>query len=382
MRVAFVISHPIQYYVPLLRGLFEKDNLEIKVFYTWGEDSVKKFDPSYNKIIEWDIPLLNGYEHEFLENISTDPGTHHFKGIDNPIIIDRIKDFGPDKIVVFGWSFKSHLKVLRYFKGKIPIYFRGDSHLLNSSFGFKSIIRRIFLTWVYQHIDFAISVGTNNKKYYEWVGLSKNKILFAPHAIDNRRFQQTSVNEKPIFSRKGLGIPTDNIVFIYCGSFEARKNIKLLIQAKLNLQLESCSLILVGNGKEELELKSMSEKDSQIIFIDFVNQSKLPEVYKLADVFVLFSNIETWGLVVNEAMASGLAIITSEKVGCAIDLVKDNGFIVKANDIEGLVSKMEEFVKNKSQLELSKIRSKQIIEDWSMSELINKFELILKVPIS
>lgn len=375
MKVAFVISHPIQYYVPLIQGLAKNKNLVVKVFYTWGEGSVKKYDPAYNKVIEWDLPLLENYEFEFLKNVSSNPGSHHFNGIDNPSIINKIKEFSPDKIVVFSWSYKSHLKVLRYFKGKIPIYFRGDSHLINNKFGVKSLMRKWFLTWVYKHIDFAISVGTNNRLYYKWLGLPDDRILFAPHAIDDSRF--INPIDSDVDANYHLEIPKENIVFLYCGSFEARKNIPLIVEAKLKLKDKACSLILVGNGEDENKAKELAKSDSNIHFIDFVNQSELPKVYSKADVFVLASNVETWGLVINEAMASGLAIIASENVGSAVDLVKGNGFIVKVNEANSIAEAMSKLIDNKKLLNDCKLKSKDIIKDWSMSELINKFEIIL-----
>lgn len=377
MKIAFVITHPIQYYVPLLKGLSAMDGLEIKVFYTWGKDSVKKFDPAYNKVIEWDIPLMEGYDFEFLENVAIDKGSHHFKGIDNPKIIEEIKKFHPDKLVVFGWSYKSHLAVLRYFKNKIPIYFRGDSHLLNNTPGLKSILRRLFLWWVYRHIDYPISVGLNNRKYYEWLGIKSTKILFAPHAIENKRFSERVADHTPKYTKESLGIPKENIIFLYCGSFEARKNLSHVIEAKRKCAHLPCSLVLVGNGAQEAALKNLAGDDSQIHFIDFVNQATLPEIYRLADVFVLASSIETWGLVVNEAMASGLAIIASDKVGCAADLVSTNGFIFETGNIDQLSGKMKELMENPEMLNTFKENSKKIISDWSMEVLVNKFGKVL-----
>ncbi|RYG43910.1 MAG: glycosyltransferase family 1 protein, partial [Chitinophagaceae bacterium] len=80
-RLAIVVTHPIQYYAPVFQALTASKQVELKVFYTWGEGSVKKFDPDFKKVIEWDIPLLEGYAYEFLTNKSSDPGTHHFRGI-------------------------------------------------------------------------------------------------------------------------------------------------------------------------------------------------------------------------------------------------------------------------------------------------------------
>lgn len=378
-KVAFIISHPIQYYVPLLQGLARRGNIELKVFYTWGEDSISKFDPGFNRIVEWDIPLLEGYSYEFMENIAADPGTHHFKGIDNPSIINKIENYQPDKIVLFGWSFKSHLKVLKYFKGKVPIYFRGDSHLLNEQPFYKKIIRNIFLRWVYSHVDFAIAVGKNNHDYYRWVGLKERQVLFAPHAIDEHRFldfDEKQLIEKKMFLDR-LQVPKNHIVFLYAGKFEYRKNLKTLIQAKLKLKELPCTLILVGNGPEEEELKSLSINDNNIHFVSFMNQSEIPIIYKSADVFILPSISETWGLAINEAMICGLAVIASDKVGAAKDLIQNNGNIFEAQNVFQLSEMMKNVIINRGLLSTYKQNSIEIIKNWTIDNLIISFESTL-----
>lgn len=365
--------------MPIFVGLTTRGNIEIKVFYTWGEKSISKFDPGFNKVIEWDIPLLNGYTYEFLENTANDPGTHHFAGIDNPSIINKIKEYNPDKIVVFGWSFKSHLKVLRYFKNKVPIYFRGDSNLLNNQSSIKRIIRRIFLNWIYKKVDYAISVGTNNRDYYKWVGLKDNQILFAPHAVDENKFVDTE-GEFKVASTKmldDLRIPPHHIVFLYTGKFENRKDLKTLILAKVEMASKPCSLILVGNGPDESVLKELSKSDPNIHFVGFMNQSKMPMIYRCADVFVLPSISETWGLGINEAMNCGLAIIASNKVGAAVDLVNGNGYIFENRNVEDLATKMEWILDDRDKLEEFKQTSTQIIKNWSIDQLVVNFESAL-----
>ncbi len=87
-RLAIITTHPIQYNAPLFKLLSKRNNISIKVFYTWGEAVLqKKYDPGFGKTIEWDIPLLEGYEYTFVENTAKKPGSHHFSGIDNPRLI-------------------------------------------------------------------------------------------------------------------------------------------------------------------------------------------------------------------------------------------------------------------------------------------------------
>jgi glycosyltransferase involved in cell wall biosynthesis len=376
-KVVFIITHPIQYYVPLLQGLSKNEQFDVHVLYTWGEESISKFDPGFNKTIEWDIPLLDGYNYKFLRNIAKDAGSHHYHGIDNPDIITEIRKLNPDKIVVFGWSYKSHLKVLRKFHGKVPIYFRGDSHLLNEGQGLKKWLRRLFLRWVYNHVDYAISVGTQNKAYYNAMGMKESQILFAPHAIDESRFLMMNGAKSFKAWQSSIKIPDDHITFIYIGKFENRKNLETLIKAKRILNQEPCTLLLVGSGPDEQKLKKLAEGDHSIHFHGFVNQSDIVGIYQIADVYVLPSHSETWGLGVNEAMNAGLALILSDKVGCAIDLLKNNGLIFKSKDEFDLANKIMTLIKNKELLFKMKKESKDLISSWSIKKMISDFEQIL-----
>src|SRR4051794_19160054 len=117
-RLAIITTHPIQYYAPIFKLLQQRKNIEITVFYTWGESAANKYDPDFNKIVEWDIPLLEGYPYQWVKNTSADAGSHHFKGIVNPDLIEKVSKWQPDAVLIFGWAYHSHLKALRYFKGK------------------------------------------------------------------------------------------------------------------------------------------------------------------------------------------------------------------------------------------------------------------------
>lgn len=352
-RLLIVTSHPIQYNAPLFKLLAEIGSIDLKVFYTWSQsEEGRLYDPGFAKHREWDIPLLEGYNYEFVENISKNPGSHHFWGIINPDLINRIKEYKPDRILVYGWSFHSHLKVLRYFKNKIPIFFRGDSTLLdNVQISFlKKSIRKLFLKWIYQHIDKAFYVGQANKQYFLANGLKENQLIFAPHSIDNRRFSENNeyYEEQALLWRRELGIPDQSIVFLFAGKLEAKKNPLLLITAFQSYSNDNIRLIILGNGGLEKELKEKAKSDPRIIFIDFQNQSRMPVVYRLGDVFVLPSKGpgETWGLSVNEAMACGRPTIVSDACGCEKDLIihGKTGYSFMSDNLSELKRSMQFFV--------------------------------------
>ncbi len=479
-KLAIITTHPIQYYAPVFK-LLAKTN-KLKVLYTWGELSMAKYDQGFGQQIEWDIPLLEGYDYMFLENISKDPGSHHFNGIINPTLIQEVERFEPDAILIYGWAWKSHLKALRFFKGKIPIYFRGDSTILGQQKNFKSLLRNLFLKWVYSHVDKAFYVGTSNKAYFKHFGLKEEQLVFAPHAIDNDRFTKDRSIEDRLLRDK-LGISANEILILFAGKLEPKKNPKLLLDAFINLDLKNTHLLFVGNGvleealkgtverlvekgsfdsaqddklegklddnEEGLELRARSWEEKtieksfdyaqddrlegkldddeeglelearsweeknieksfdytlddnlassqndkprgtqvnkrgkstrdylkrQIHFMDFQNQTAMPVVYQACDLFCLPSQGpgETWGLAVNEAMAVGKAVLVSDKVGCAVDLVKAgvNGAVFKSGDLADFNQKLNALTENKDKLAQMGFASQQIIKDWSFEKQV------------
>lgn len=377
-KLAIIITHPIQYYVPVFQLLAKQCNL--KIFYTWGKEALQpKHDPGFGKTIVWDIPLLEGYEYEFLENIAPDKGSHHFKGINNPEIIKRIEYFNPDRILIYGWSYQSHLKVLRYFKGKTPVWFRGDSTLLDQQKIWKKTLRSILLHWIYKHIDKAIYVGSANKAYFLKYGIKEEQLTWAPHAIDHDRFS-INRNSETEELRNQLGIPKEAILLLYAGKLEAKKDPELLLNAFIKQDNSAVHLLFAGNGKLEENLKNtLSTLDfsiaKRIHFIDFQNQSQMPVLYQACDLFCLPSQGpgETWGLAVNEAMACSKAILVSDKVGCAQDLVKPvgNGYIFKSKDETDLLEKLQLLCSSKDQLIKMGKQSGELIKNWTIEKQVS-----------
>ncbi|MDN3586189.1 glycosyltransferase family 4 protein [Pedobacter aquatilis] len=347
--------------------------IQLKVFYTWGEQSLTIYDYGFGQSIKWDIPLLDGYDYQFLENVSKEPGTHHFSGIINPTLLREVRDFEPNAILIYGWAWKSHLKTLRFFKGKIPIYFRGDSTLLDQQKDFRGLLRKLFLKWVYSHVDKAFYVGNANKKYYNHLGLTEEQLVFAPHAIDNHRFGKIE-QQKTNKIREKLYISSSSIIVLFAGKLEPKKAPFLLLKAFKQLANLDVHLLFVGNGELEKELKTMAGNLSNVHFIDFQNQSEMPAIYQTCDLFCLPSKgpKETWGLAVNEAMAAGKAVLVSTKTGCASDLVKPgvNGEIFKSDDVNDLTQKLKELTSSKRKLVELGIQSLKIIKDWTFDRQV------------
>lgn len=381
MRLAIITTHPIQYYAPVFKLLSQCKNINIKVFYTSGKNTANKYDPGFNKNITWDIPLLEGYEHEFINNTSKNNHSYNFKAIINPDLISKLNDYGPDKILVYGWAYQSHLKVIRYFKNKVPVFFRGDSTLLDNKKGIKTLARALLLRWVYRHIDHAFYVGTNNKAYYKKYGLTDSQLTFAPHAINNARFKTDRTEEVKLL-RQQLNINDNDILVLFAGKFEDKKDPLLLLRAFVAINKPDTHLLFVGDGILRPVLTAAAKGIANIHFIGFQNQTYMPVIYQACNLFCLPSKgpAETWGLAINEAMACKKPILTSDKTGCAIDLVKPgyNGIIFKAGDLTDLINNLMLLIdKGKAGLSQMGEHSAEIIKNWSFKNQVDSIEHVI-----
>jgi glycosyltransferase involved in cell wall biosynthesis len=374
-RLAVVTTHPIQYYAPVFKLLNERGKISLTVFYTAGKNK-DGYDPGFDQEVEWDIPLLEGYSYEWAENTAKKPGSHHFNGVITPGLIGQIDALRPDAILVIGWSYHSHLRVIRHYKNKIPVYFRGDSTLLDVEGTMRRWFRTLALRWVYSHIDHAFYTGSNNHAYFKKYGVRDEALSFAPHAVDNDRFGADRTSEARRL-RLDLGIADGDIVVLFAGKLEEKKAPVLLLESFLNIGRPDLHILFTGNGRLENTLRQIAGKRENIHFLPFQNQSGMPVVYQCCDLFCLPSKGpgETWGLAVNEAMACGKAVLVSDKVGCAADLVsQNNGAIFTSGNKGGLVSALTTLTQCKATLIKLGNNSKNNIKDWNFEHIAETIE--------
>ncbi|RNL51137.1 glycosyltransferase family 4 protein [Pedobacter jejuensis] len=382
-KLVIITTHPIQYYAPLFKLLAKECNLI--VYYTLGLGN-EKYDKGFEQNIEWDVDLLEGYNYRFLKNSAKNPSLNHFMGIKNHNLIKKINECSPDAILIYGWAYYSHLNIMRHFKNKIPIWFRGDSTLTDNQSWFKKELRKAFLKWVYSKVDLAFYVGKANKQYFKSFGLNDEKLIYLPHAIDNNRFSQDKKAEAEAIRNK-YNVAKSDILVLFAGKFEKKKSPDLLLDAFMSLQEPNAHLLFVGNGPMEKQLKEKAHQHSlnnpsfKIYFMDFQNQSNMPAIYHTCDLFCLPSQGpgETWGLAVNEAMACGKAILVSDKVGCARDLInnKINGEIFESKHFADLSKKLNSLVSNKNELNKMGAESAQIIKNYTFDIQVEQLITVL-----
>ena len=337
-----MLSHPVQYYSPWFRWLRAHTALEFRVYYLW-EFGVKKLrDPQFGTAFKWDVDLLAGYDSEFVPNRASDPGTHHFRGLDNPTLTARLAAWQPTAVLLFGYNWLSHQRALWWARRRgVPVLFRGDSHLLGR--GLPAQPGRLLLRFLYRQFAATTYVGVANRDYFRALGVPDHRLFFAPHSVDHSHFDpaDSGTQQTAAAIRAELGL-TGRRVVLFAGKFHDGKQPVALLQAFLDVSTARDALVFVGDGADrpQLEALARTRPDALVRFLPFTNQSEMPARYLLADIFALPSrgHYETWGLAVNEAMHLGVPCLVSDLVGCQQDLVHpgETGWVFPAGDLSAL----------------------------------------------
>ena len=349
-RLAVVVSHPVQYHAPWFRALAKVTDLE--VFFCHRQDAAGQAAAGFGVEFEWDVPLLDGYKHTWLVNTARHPNVSSFFGCDTPELADRLRTGAFDACIVSGWYLKSYMQaILGSQRAGIRVIARGDSQLATSRSPVWRAVKYVPYRKLLRSIDAHLYVGKANRAYLEHYGVSDAQLFFAPHFVDNEFFATRARAARAAGDvqdiRRQLEIPERAIVFAFAGKFIDKKRPADLIHA-LSIAHKSDSNIwgmLIGSGPLESELSALASSLAvPVRFAGFRNQTEIPAHLAASDALVLPSDGgETWGLVVNEAMACGLPAIVSDAVGCAADLVEPGktGYQFPLADIGRLATSIE-----------------------------------------
>jgi glycosyltransferase involved in cell wall biosynthesis len=329
-RLAVVLSHPTQYYSPWFQWLRAHTAIEFRVFYLWDFGVTRRRDPNFGTSFEWDVDLLTGYDCEFSPNAASMPGAEHFLGFNNPDLTRRLSAWRPDVLLVFGYNWASHIRAIAWARiHRIPILFRGDSHLLGR--GLPSPHVRLALRVLFSQFASFLYVGAANRAYFEAFGVPAGKLFFAPHSTNGELFSRADPSHRTRAEelRRQLELSPSTRVVLFAGKLVEAKQPVELLESFLDIHAPDTAIVFVGEGPERDRLERLAggragEPGSpKVRFLPFANQSEMPSRYLLADIFVLPSRgvYETWGLAVNEAMQMGIPCLVSDRVGCQLDLV-------------------------------------------------------------
>ena len=323
-RLAIVETHPIQYKAPLFCLLAAHPEIEPVVFYAMIPDAAQQ-GTGFGLPFAWDVPLLDGYRYEVLRNRAAHPALNRFGGCDTPDIFPRLREMRPDAVLVNGWVVKTCLQTLWACRRlAIPCFVRGEANLLRPRAAWKHALHRLL---VRQYAAY-LAIGAANRDFYRFHGCPEDRIFWAPYAVDNDFFAARAAERAGRRNeiRRDFGIPCGRQVFLFTGKLVCKKHPQDLLKALGRLPAElraGTHALMVGDGPLRDECEQLARNQGvSATFTGFLNQSRVPDAYAAADVLVLPSDAgETWGLVVNEAMASGRPAVVSRAVGCCSDLV-------------------------------------------------------------
>jgi glycosyltransferase involved in cell wall biosynthesis len=363
IRLAYLVSHPIQYQAPLLRHIAADPTIDLTVLF--GSDlSTRPYrDPGFNRDIIWDTPLLTGYPYKFLPTLR-DTGRI---SATNPIsrgLYTRLKSGRFDALWVHGYASINSLQAIAAARLLgIPVLLRAESWLADRIRSpLKLAAKRAFFQLLSPFIAAVLPIGTRNAAY--WQHYLPNTPQFPmPYAVDNDWFARQSSSADTQQLRAELNLAPNRPVILFASKLQPRKHADHLIAAYRNLLTSKTGaphlasemwegtttktsptpyLLIIGDGEDRPRLEALASGLEGVRFLGFRNQSELPAWFALADIFVLPSRHEPWGLIVNEALASGCPAIVSDDCGCAPDLITPTtGLTYPVGDIPALTAALQ-----------------------------------------
>ena len=323
-KLGILASHPIQYQAPLFRELAQRCDLH--VYFAHRQTPQAQAAAGFGVAFEWDVDLLSGYVHTYLPNVAGQPDTSAFWGCDTPAITGEINEGGFDAFLVMGWHLKCFWQAIRACQlHDVPVMVRGDSQLATPRGRAKQAVKSLLYPWVIRQFDACLYVGERNREYLEHYGAPASRLFFAPHCVDTQAFAAAAAEVDRAAVRSAWQLGADDHAVLFAGKMVDRKRPEDLVRAVYQMRAKGQAVVLVwagdGPGRQALETLGKS-LGVPMKFLGFCNQSQLPAVYRAADVLALPSEgSETWGLVVNESMASGTPCVVSDACGCAPDMI-------------------------------------------------------------
>jgi glycosyltransferase involved in cell wall biosynthesis len=384
VRLAYLVSHPIQYQAPMLRRLAQEPDIDLTVFF--GSDfSVRNYkDEGFGVGVKWDVPLLDGYRHEFLPVLRDNSNPGAFSPL-NYGIFSRLrgsKDLaGFDVLWVHGYSSVNAMQAMVAAKALgIPVLVRAEPWLGDRDRSGPTLAaKHLFFKVLRGLLDGALPIGTLNAAYWRHYLGEDFPLHRMPYAVDNHYFQSRCLEarEGRAALRNELKLDSTRPVILFASKLQSRKRCSDLLAAYKNLspgpgREPHPYLVIVGDGEERAALEKQAAESGLegVRFCGFRNQSELPRFFDMASVFVLPSRHEPWGLIVNEVMNAGRAVIVSDEVGCQPDLVEDGveGCVFPAGDVAALTDALRKVLATPETAEAMGRRALAKIETWDFEE--------------
>lgn len=371
-RVLAVGSHPAQYMSPIFRRMAQHPQLELHVAYGSLRGVQPVHDPDFNATVQWDVPLLNGYSWEELANRG--PGADSFFGLWNPGLGKLISDGKFDAVLCYVSYLCASFWVSCFAcrRSGTAFLFGTDASSIvpRSGAAWKIYLKKAFWPALFSLADQVIVPSTATRDLIRSLRIPEDRITLTPYSVDNDWWMAQSRDTNRLAVRAAWGASSETAVILFCAKLQPWKRPLDLLRAFARARLSGALLVYAGEGPQRDELEREAAAlgvAQQVRFLGFVNQTQLPAIYTAADVMVLPSEYEPFAVVVNEASCCGTAVVASDRVGAARDLIApvDPGLIYPCGNVPALAQLLNELLTSRGRLEALGRAARQQMQSWS-----------------
>ncbi len=377
-RVLVIASHPVQYQAPLLRRMALRSDIELHVAYCTLRGAETAHDPEFGATVKWDVPLLDGYAWKHVPNRGT--GGETFFGLWNPGIWKIIREGHFEAVLCYTGYLRATFWIA-YVAAKFSrsaFLFGTDTTTLTPLDGqlWKRSVKHVLWPLLFRLADQVIVPSTGSVELMRALGLPDERVTLTPYVVDNDWWIEQSARVDRAAVRAAWGAAPEDTVFLFCAKLQPWKRPLDLLQAFARAKLSNALLVIAGEGPLRGELESAAAAlgiPSRVKFLGFVNQTQLPAIYTAADIMVLPSSYDAFGVVVNEAMLCGCPVAVSDSVGAGRDLVEQGrtGFVFPCGDIDALTEVLQQAINDCVRLPEMGRTARARMDSWSPRENID-----------
>jgi glycosyltransferase involved in cell wall biosynthesis len=331
MKILYVVARPTQFEAPFFRFAARDPRHELRVIFTDEDPSAAVFDPELGRAIDWGIDLTGGYGYE---KCPSHGRAAWFRA--------RLGREACDLLITNGYTSWAYVgAALTARRARVATALRLDSVPMSGMA--RALLKRVLFALALRPVyDVFFATGTLTLQYLRGMGVPAGRAALFPYAVDVAYFRESAriSSETRREWRARLGVPADARVVLSLAKFNEREAPWDLLRAFAQDPENDAWLVLAGDGPQRRELEAFASQHGQgrIRFPGYVPYTELPALYAAADLFVHPVRQERWGVSVAEALACGLPVVASSRVGAAVDLVVtgQNGYTYKAGSSEGL----------------------------------------------
>jgi glycosyltransferase involved in cell wall biosynthesis len=355
LRIAIVVSHPIQHFCPQYVSFTENKDIEFKVFFASALGYKSYVDINFKMEIAWGNLDLDKFDHTFLNGDAViQPG----KELDAPSLENELNIYKPAVLFSYGYFQKFQRRAYNWaIRNKVKIAYISDSELRHAANHFQEFLKSFFLRRYFSKINYFLTMGNANEAYYKKYGIPVEKMIRMHYPIDFAQYKNTYLQKKMLrnTTRQRYSIPENEIALAVVGKLVPWKNQDHIIDALQLLEPQGiyAHLFILGSGemKASWEQKAKQLKHSKVYFTGFVTIEELPAYYAASDIYIHPASMEPHSVAISEAIQMGCPVILSSRCGSygEDDDVQEgkNGFVYEFGNIAELAAKIKLLVEDK-----------------------------------